>query len=244
MPKYRKLHVSSIHSLDIAEMPDDFHRLMWTWLPLISCAGGRGLDMGSWLRGQIFALRTDVTPQMCDQAMSWFEARGMITRYNINGRHYYQIVNWHKYQGDTRREAESMWPAPPQELVAQAGKSRSRVSHELVATRSRSDAEANAKAKADVDADAAATAKASPDAAAAAAFLNQFGLGVNDKTAQLVGLSPDYIRAHLDYAKKRGEGTGLAIHRMINGDPSPDKLDRQIDLTKQIPDEYRDLIKR
>lgn len=151
MPKYRKLHVASIHSLDIADMPDDFHRLMWTWLPLISCAKGRGLDIGAWLQGQIFPLRPDVTGRMCDEAMTWFAERGMVERYIVNGRHYYQIINWHKYQGDTTRESDSIWPEPAHEQVKQAEQPRvlptldeltsnSRVSHEQVTSSSCTDA--------------------------------------------------------------------------------------------------------
>lgn len=76
--------------------------------------------------------------------------------------------------------------------------------------------------------------------AAAAAFLKQFGLALNAKTAAIVGMDPEYIRGHLAYAQKRGDPTGLAIRRMIDGDLVPGM--RLIDLENQIPPEYADII--
>ena len=45
MPTWRKLHVKATESLDINDMPDDFHRLLWVMLPLGLDREGRGLDL-------------------------------------------------------------------------------------------------------------------------------------------------------------------------------------------------------
>ena len=138
MPKYRKLHVKTVESMDMNDMPDDFHRLLWIMLPLGLCREGRGIDNPSWIRAKIMPLRTDVTDEMIQYAMSWYANRGMITRYDVNGRDYFYIASFRKYQGNTTKEAESDYPSPAefvysdinnsQELV----NSRSGVDQELV----------------------------------------------------------------------------------------------------------------
>jgi hypothetical protein len=112
MPKYRKLAVKATESLDINDMPDDFTRLLWVMLPLGLCREGRGIDNPAWIKAKIMPLRADVTPEMIEEAMSWYAGRGMVLRYEVLGRRYFQMVNWKKYQGDTGREAASEYPAP------------------------------------------------------------------------------------------------------------------------------------
>jgi hypothetical protein len=115
MPTWRKFHVKTTDSLDLNDMPDDFTRLMWCLLPLKSCREGRGIDLPQWVMAQLFPLRSDVTLEQVENAMRWFQGRGMIKRYGVSGRPYYQIENWHIYQGTTDREAKSPYPAPEYE---------------------------------------------------------------------------------------------------------------------------------
>ena len=110
MPHWRKLHTKTTDSLDLDDMPDDFTRLMWVLLPLKSCRDGRGIDMPQWVMSQLFPLRSDVSLEQVLSAFRWYHDRGMINRYSVEGRPYYEIVNWHKYQGKTDREAESPYP--------------------------------------------------------------------------------------------------------------------------------------
>ena len=112
MPTWRKFHVKTTDSLDLHDMPDDFTRLMWCLLPLKSCREGRGIDLPQWIASQLFPLRSDVTPEQVESAMRWYHDQGMIRRYKANGRPYYQIKNWHTYQGNTSKEAESPFPDP------------------------------------------------------------------------------------------------------------------------------------
>ena len=143
MPTWRKFHVKTTDSLDLHDMPDDFTRLMWCLLPLKSCRHGRGIDLPQWIAAQLFPLRSDVTLEQVESAMRWFQGRGMVKRYGVNGRPYYQITSWHTYQGKTDREAPSPYPAPQDEDskvdididVDASRKTNSGASQELVKTK-------------------------------------------------------------------------------------------------------------
>jgi len=141
MPQWRKLHAKTLDSVDVAEMPDDFTRLTWLMLPLIADREGRAIDDANWLRSKLFPLRRDVTLEMIDAVMCWYATRGMIERYEVSGRHYFALINFGLYQGNTEREAESVIPAP----VKQARKSKSRPTHELVVSKSMPDVDAEEK---------------------------------------------------------------------------------------------------
>lgn len=112
MPKYRKLHVKTVESLDINDMPDDFTRLTWVLLPLALCREGRGMDNIAWLKAKIYPLRLDVTSKMITEAFDWYEQNRMIIRYEVDGRKYFYIPTWHTYQGDTSKEADTPYPSP------------------------------------------------------------------------------------------------------------------------------------
>ena len=148
MPKWRKLHVKALESEDIHDMPDDFTRLLWVLLPLVLDREGRGRYNDTWVRSKIFPLRNDVTDEQVCLAMGWLYTRRMIIPYQSNGRSYFHVPSFPRYQGDTSKEAESYYPPPPDlddddsrptpELV----ESNSGVGQDLVATRSGSDADA------------------------------------------------------------------------------------------------------
>jgi hypothetical protein len=131
MPRWRKLHVKTVDSLDINDMPDDFTRLLWILLPLGLDSEGRGIDNPSWVKAKVMPLREDVTTKQVQAALDWFESRGMICCYEIGARHYFYIPTWHTYQGDTKREATSVLPAPPDLLTT-----NSRPAHELLTSKS------------------------------------------------------------------------------------------------------------
>jgi hypothetical protein len=58
-------------------------------------------------------LRTDVSLSRIAAAIDCFARRGMILRYQVDGRRYFVVPTWRKYQGDTSREAGSIFPPPP-----------------------------------------------------------------------------------------------------------------------------------
>lgn len=132
MPRYRKLHTSTIDSLDVDAMPDDFHRLTWVLLPLILCRDGRGMYYPTWLRSKLYPLRSDVTDSMVANVFAWYERRGMIVAYEVDGRRYFYVPTWSKFQGITTKESESPYPPPPDN-----GKSSARVTPELVQSNAR-----------------------------------------------------------------------------------------------------------
>lgn len=132
MPQWRKLHAKTLDSLDVAAMPDDFHRLMWAYLPLILDREGRGIDHAGWLRARLFPLRDDVTVEMVAAAMDWYGERGMLERYAVEGRHYFCVPSFREYQGKTDREAASVIPEP----VRQDCESESGFGHEQVVSNS------------------------------------------------------------------------------------------------------------
>ena len=126
MPQWRKLHLKTIDSPDVNAMPDDFTRSLWVMLPLIVDSKGRGLCHPVWVRSKAFPLKEDVTIDQVQAALDWFDHRGMIAAYQVNGRAYFEICSFHRYQS-TSREAESTFPVNPD---------HSGVTHELVASSS------------------------------------------------------------------------------------------------------------
>ena len=112
MPTYRKLHTKTIDSLDVASMSSDFVRLTWVLLPLVSCRLGRGMVHAGWLKSKLHPLRDDVAGADAMSAINEFHILGLVEFYSVNGRKYYEIKNWHKYQGNTTKEAASDYPDP------------------------------------------------------------------------------------------------------------------------------------
>ena len=128
MTKYRKLATKTTESLTVNEMPSDFYRYLWLMLPLIVCREGRGLYNAAWVKAKALPLRLDITPDDVQQAMEWYVNAGILIRYEVEGRGYFLITNWHKYQGNTEKEAVSIYPSPEEGQVV----SSSGVSQELV----------------------------------------------------------------------------------------------------------------
>lgn len=154
MPTWRKLHTKATESLDINDMPDDFHRLLWVMLPLGLDREGRGLDNAGWVKAKIMPLRTDVTPEMVEQALTWYAEHGMIERYQVESRSYFWVPTFTRYQGNTQREAESEYPAPPDQR-----ESYSRPTHDQLVSKSSSDVDVDVEAEAEADGSAAAAAE-------------------------------------------------------------------------------------
>ena len=148
MPTYRKLHVKATESQDINDMPDDFTRLLWIMLPLGLDSKGRGLDNTAWVKAKVMPLREDVTGAMIEAALKWYASRGMVIRYEVNGRRYFCIdpKSWQYHQGDTSKEANSTYPAPPNLLPTY-----SRPTPDLLPTSSCTDADADSQEDADAE---------------------------------------------------------------------------------------------
>ncbi len=112
MPTWRKLHTKLTDSIDVNDMPDDFTRLLWVMLPLGLDREGRCMDNPGFIKAKVMPLRDDVDSAKIGKAMNWYAKRGMIVRYTVDGRDYFYVPTFHKYQGKTEREAESHYPPP------------------------------------------------------------------------------------------------------------------------------------
>ena len=115
MPKYRKTWTKTLESFDFNEMPDDFCRVVWLLLPLILDSEGRGIDLPAWVCARMFPLRR-VEESDVIRAFDFFESRGMIVRYEVDGRRYFYSTNWSTYQSGTEKESASVLPAPSEQL--------------------------------------------------------------------------------------------------------------------------------
>lgn len=193
MPQYRKLHVKATESLDINEMPDDFTRLLWVMLPLGLCRDGRGMDNPAWIKAKIMPLRTDVTLSDIEGAMVWFDGAGMIERYVVDGRSYFQVTNWQKYQGATSKEAESPYPpASVSKPERGANNFSGGASPELVKSLSGTDTTTDTTTNADTDTttDTDGGSRSGDFAEVVKAYENNIG-GITPKVSELIGDAVD-----------------------------------------------------
>jgi hypothetical protein len=116
MPTWRKLHTKVTRSLDVNDMPDDFTRLLWVLLPLHLDKQGRSIDNASFVKSGTMPMRDDVTPEQVQDALDWYAEHGMLVRYEVDGRQYFYVPTFSEYQGQRRRESESDYPAPPDQV--------------------------------------------------------------------------------------------------------------------------------
>ena len=140
MPKFRQLHTQIVNSFDFAEMPNDFTRVLWLMLIVIVDSSGRGIDSPAWVRSMAFPLRQDVEIEQVEAAMAWLESRSMISRYQVEGRRYFEINTFRSYQSGLENEAKSKLPANPDELPANPDllQSNSRPTPDLLQSKSTS----------------------------------------------------------------------------------------------------------
>ena len=86
--------------------------MFWLLLPVCLDSEGRGQDSIQWLRSKLFPIREDDVSQQIAEIMDWLANRGMIIRYEVEGRKYFYSANFKKYQSGTDKEAPSYLPAP------------------------------------------------------------------------------------------------------------------------------------
>lgn len=71
-------------------------------------------------------------------------------------------------------------------------------------------------------------------------IMRDYGVALNETTKGLLDLEPDYVEAHLSWAQRHDEKAGLAIRRILDGDPAPG----QRNLRPYIPPEWADVVNR
>jgi hypothetical protein len=223
MATWRKLHTKIVESLDVNDMPDDFTRLVWAFLPLGLDKEGRCLDNPSFVKAKIMPLRDDVAPKRMKEALDWFAERGMIVRYEVAGRAYFYVPTFGEYQGDTSRECKSNYPAP-QDQGAQTScsphadyKESACKGHVNVAQTSRTDVDVDSAADSDSDTDAATAADAeragAPVAAAVFSSEDDFrDLAPFDECA-------DCLKTVLQHVREVGFGPSRALSLALEFGP-------------------------
>lgn len=73
---------------------------------------GRGIADARLLKGAIWALDDDVTPQAVENHLQEL-AREHIVLYTVDGERYYSVINWETHQSAAMRRGEALHPAPP-----------------------------------------------------------------------------------------------------------------------------------
>ena len=220
MPQWRKLHVKATESLDIDDMPNDFHRLLWIMLPLGLDSEGRGLNNPAWIKAKVMPLRTDVKAAKIKAAMNWYAERGMIEKYDIDGRSYFWIPTFTQYQGNTSREASSDYPPPPSYISQEEVTTNSRPTQEQVAQRSSTDVDS------DVDSDSEEIQTTDTDASVVAVkiLLADFGVEATWVSDLAMMCSEEKVKDWIAYVNGKDGITnpaGFLISRLRVGEEPP-----------------------
>lgn len=74
---------------------------------------GRGKDEPRVIKGAIWPLDDDVTPDLVEQWQCALAEAGRIVRYAVDGRQFFEVVNWPEHQKPNRR-TDSKLPTPDQ----------------------------------------------------------------------------------------------------------------------------------
>lgn len=236
MPKYRRLHSKIRDSRDVNDMPDDFMRLAWTWLPLALDSEGRSFDDAQWLRSTLFPKRRNVEVSQIAAALDWWGQRGMIVRYEANGERYFFAPSFKVYQSGTDREAPSVIPPPCKES------SNSGVGRDSLTTYSRSDADAgtdagtDASASADSRAESGAAPPAAPPGSEERAETSPTEPDANDLTIALTTGGELLLRKYGDYQSSRNRKNTLQRYSSVY------QRDAYVKVFSKLGDELESLI--
>lgn len=93
-------------------------RLLFTWLiPNVDNLGR--IEANSFIiKGMIFPLDMNITPEVCEGFMNELNEVGLIIKYQFNDSQYLCLPNFNKYQRLVGgMKAESCYPAPPEEVI-------------------------------------------------------------------------------------------------------------------------------
>ncbi len=109
MAAKRSIPTNLFASPDFFELSSDTIRLILIGIILDADDEGRGSA-----HPRLLARKLDTTPEAVDQALRECEAHGMLRCYLVEGRSYYVLLHWHKYQV-LSRPTPSSYPPPPQD---------------------------------------------------------------------------------------------------------------------------------
>lgn len=110
MGRIRSVKPEFSHSEAIVALPRDV-RLHFIQLWTYADDYGRGKDEPRVIKGAIWPLDDDVTPEMVEAWQCVLAAEGRIARYTVDGRQFFEIKNWHEHQKPNRRTDSKIPPA-------------------------------------------------------------------------------------------------------------------------------------
>lgn len=114
---WRQIHDNSASSESLAQCSLLAHGF-FAHLTFVADMWGRGRDNPRWILSRMFEVREDVSEVMLTEWMDQWEAAGLIVRYTVSGRYYFQIAHFDRWQPETARNRKkyvqgSRFPAPP-----------------------------------------------------------------------------------------------------------------------------------
>lgn len=110
MARIRSLKPGFCKSLDVAELPRVV-RLHWAMLWTYADDEGRGLDHPSLINSELWPLDRDITDEVVESWQALLHAKGRIVRYRVDGRDYFEVVNWDEHQ-HPQKPVKSKYPPP------------------------------------------------------------------------------------------------------------------------------------
>jgi hypothetical protein len=109
--RIRSIKPEFFRSLDVADLT---HRQKLLWIGLWTEADdhGRLIDDDRLIKAALFPLDNTVRLQDVEEDLTALAALGRVVRYQVDGRSYLAVVNWHSHQ-NINRPGKPKHPAPP-----------------------------------------------------------------------------------------------------------------------------------
>lgn len=115
MPRIRSIKPDFFKSEDVSALPLRA-RLTWVGLWTQCDDHGRYKDSARLIKGDLWSL-DDVSLRDIEEDLAVLEAERRIVRYEVDGKRYLAVVNWHAHQA-INRPGRAKHPAPPEALAS------------------------------------------------------------------------------------------------------------------------------
>lgn len=114
--RIRSVHPKICESEDLIDLPAEMERTyvrLWTHCD----DDGRAKDNPLLIKAAIFPLHQDMTAEVVDRHLAELARRGLIRRYEVEGKRYLAVVKWAEYQ-KPQKKRPSVLPEPPDPATA------------------------------------------------------------------------------------------------------------------------------
>lgn len=112
MARIRTLKPEFFRSRSLAKVSRDA-RLTFQGLWCEADDAGRGIADGRILKGTIWPLEDDITPEVVEGHLSELERTGHVRFYEVDGDRYYLVLSFEVHQAAAYRRAQPIYPEPP-----------------------------------------------------------------------------------------------------------------------------------